>query len=90
MKKSYICIAGISLYLISTVALAQSFTLCRGERYQSCGSYDVYVGCAPGLAEKRAAKLCQDLGSSGTPKLVFLRDRSGDHCGYSYYQIVCQ
>ncbi|WP_143747965.1 hypothetical protein [Mesorhizobium temperatum] len=78
----------------TTELAAQTFTICegeyevpRGKRVGCRGAYDSYVYC--GETKKRAKKLCEEAGASGSFTAVRLNTYGGNKCGYGFTRITC-
>jgi hypothetical protein len=86
-----------------TPAPAGSYSLCLGE-YWKDGKHDHVNGgaiCpAPGGTQlydycyvnpkAKAAGICRQEGSTGTPTVVHTASHGGNKCGYEFYVITCQ
>lgn len=81
------------------VAYAGTYSICQGEysepnKGSHCPKGQPYVYCptdnANTVLRNKAASLCAQEGSTGTPKVVQLRTEGGNKCGYGFYQVTCQ
>lgn len=90
-------LVGAALYVIP--AAAGSYNLCLGEYWQD-GRHGGPICPAPGGNQiydycytnpnKKAAAICAQEGSTGTPTVVHTGSHGGNKCGYEFYVITCQ
>ncbi|MBG21070.1 MAG: hypothetical protein CML31_14130 [Rhizobiales bacterium] len=83
--------------LCAATATAGTYNLCIGEYWKDgrhggaiCnGGAEPYAYCGTDPKVK-AAELCKQEGSTGTPIVVQTGSHDGNKCGYAYYTITCQ
>jgi hypothetical protein len=89
----------LGLTLSATATTAGTYSLCLGEYWQD-GRHAGPICPAPGGTQlydycytdpiAKAAGICRQEGSTGTPTVVQTASHGGNKCGYAFYVITCQ